>query len=59
MGLIAVLHHCSGCGEAVLLVWNYSSRTSVLEARSPATLHRTSPNTLTHRAADATCWPIS
>lgn len=47
MDLTAAIHHCSGCGDVVPLVWNYSRRASVLDLRSPATVHRTS-NTVTH-----------
>jgi len=63
MDLIAAMHRCSGCGNAVPLVWNYSRRASVLDLGSPATVCRTSPNTITHSVVDAIrfswgIWPI-
>ena len=56
MDLIAAVHCCSGCGDAVPLVWNYSRRASVLDLMSPATVPKTSLNTVnTHSVVDATC----
>lgn len=47
MDLIAAMHCCSGGGDAVPLVCNYSRKASILDLVSPATVHRTSPNTMT------------
>lgn len=56
MDLIVAVYCCSGCGDAVPLVWSYSRRASVLDLRSPAAVPKTSLNTInTHSVVDATC----